>query len=229
MPVENGRWLLMGGGYGERRPPRDAAGFETFLAGLRDPVLSELAERLEPLTEVTTHRQTGNRRYRFEDVPGFPDGLLVVGDAAAAFNPVYGQGISVAASQAELLGRALRAGRAPDQRLQRRLSGVADLPWLIATGADRRDPSSDHRPDLAERLFGAWSERAARLVTAGDPVAATVLAQIYHLRAPLALLFHPLLVDRVIRSAVRPPVALPRPAVLDEILRAAPVRQRVAA
>ena len=122
LPVENGLWLLMGAGYGDRRPPRDAAGFEQFLAGLRDPVLFQLAERLEPVSEVAIHRQTGNRRFRFESLPDWPPGLLVVGDAMAAFNPIYGQGITVAAGQADLLRNALRGGAPADRRLQRRVS-----------------------------------------------------------------------------------------------------------
>jgi 2-polyprenyl-6-methoxyphenol hydroxylase-like FAD-dependent oxidoreductase len=217
LPVENGHWLIMGGGYGDRRPPRDAAGFEAFLAGLRDPVLADLAARLEPIGAVAVHRQTGNRRYRFEEMPDWPDGLLAVGDSVAAFNPIYGQGISVAAAQAQRLRDSLRLEDRPGRRLQRRIAAIADLPWTIATGADLRIPTIDHSPSLEERLLFGWSERLAQSAIAGDPVAATVFAQLYHLMAPTSILFHPLLAGGVLRSFLTPRRALPRPAILDTI------------
>ncbi len=218
LPVERGRWLLMGGGYGERRPPRSGDGFTTFLAGLRDPVLADLETHLVPLGEVAIHRQTGNRRYRFENVSGWPDGLLAVGDSAAAFNPVYGQGISVAAAQAQVLRDALRAGARPDRRLQRRLSDVAELPWLIATGADLRQPSAEHRPSPKQRLFAAWTERVARSAAEGDVAAGEIFEQLYHLTAPASTLFSPLLVGGILRSMFGPTPGRTRPDVLDAII-----------
>lgn len=229
LPVEHGRWLLMGGGYGEQRPPRTADGFTEFLAGLRDPVLADLEARLVPLGDVAVHRQTGNRRHRFENVPRWPAGLLVVGDAAAAFNPVYGQGISVAAAQAQVLRDALRAGVRPDRRLQRRLSDVADLPWNIATGADQRQLGADHRPSPGARLFATWADRVGRSAAGGDVAAAVVFAQLYHLTAPASTLFHPLLVGGVLRSMLSPLPTYPRPEVLDAIPPRPPPRARRAA
>ena len=217
LPVERGRWLLMGGGYGERRPPRTADGFSNFLADLRDPVLADLETQLEPLGEVAIHRQTGNRRYRFENVSDWPDGLLALGDSAAAFNPVYGQGISVAAAQAQVLRDVLRAGSRPDRRLQRRLSDVAELPWNIATGADLRQPSAEHRPSPKERLFTAWTEGLARSAAHGDIAATVVFGQLYHLTAPASTLFSPLLVGGVLRSIFTPAPRGTRPDVLNAI------------
>jgi flavin-dependent dehydrogenase len=103
IPVEDGHWLVVAGGYGDRRPTRDPAQFDQFLAALPDPAIAELTQQLEPVGDIAIHRQTGNRRNRYGRSRSWPAGLLAVGDAYCAFNPVYGQGITVAACQALLI------------------------------------------------------------------------------------------------------------------------------
>jgi flavin-dependent dehydrogenase len=110
LPVEGDQWLVGAVGFGADRPPRDRAGFEAFLNTLRDPAIAGLAERCEPVSDVFVHRQTANERHAYERVSDWPDGLLVVGDALAAFNPIYGQGITVAAIEALLVKEALAGG-----------------------------------------------------------------------------------------------------------------------
>ena len=119
LPLEDGQWLVSAVGAGEQRPPRDVEGFLAFLASLADPVLHEQALRWEPLGDVAVHRQTANVRHHHESVPGWPAGLLAVGDALCAFDPVYGQGIAVAARQALVLGS--RLARPLTARTTRRL------------------------------------------------------------------------------------------------------------
>ncbi|MDD9206184.1 hypothetical protein PU560_06840, partial [Georgenia sp. 10Sc9-8] len=110
LPVEGERWQVAAIGSGDRRPPRDPEGFETFLADLPDRAVSELARGGTPVTDVAVHRQTGNRRHHVERLRDWPAGLLVLGDALCAFNPVYGQGVTVAAMEAVALRKALRRG-----------------------------------------------------------------------------------------------------------------------
>jgi flavin-dependent dehydrogenase len=103
LQVEDDKWLVVPAGYGDRRPSRDPAEFVPFLDDLRDPAIADLVRALEPISYVVTHRQTNNRRHSYGKHRAWPDGLIVVGDAYCAFNPIYGQGITVAACQAVLL------------------------------------------------------------------------------------------------------------------------------
>ena len=215
MRVEDGGWLLLAVGVGEHRPPRDADGFTAFLSRLRDPVLADLADRCHPEGEAVAYRQTGNLRRHYDRVRGWPDGLLVVGDALCAFNPVYGQGITVAACEAALLRRALGDGalaRPSTRRLLRRFAAVVELPWAVATGQDLRFPTSGARLGLRQRLLVAWSRELEVLAVHGHGRAQDTMSRVYHLMGSPAELFHPSLLAGAIRSRVgnRPPAA-PRP------------------
>ncbi|HET7475262.1 MAG TPA: hypothetical protein VFJ97_04465 [Dermatophilaceae bacterium] len=198
--VQDDAALVLAVGYGDHRPPREAAAFQAFLAGLRHSCLAALTEQWTPLGEVAVHRQTGNLRRHYEQSRDWPDGLLVVGDALCCFNPLYGQGISVAACEAELLLRKLRHDEPAPGYCARLLGDFASLlrfPWGIATGEDVRYPSSEGRPSPAAQAFTWWVDRVRELALAGDHEAGTRLGAVFHMMAsPLALL-HPSLFVRV--------------------------------
>ncbi|GAA3619700.1 FAD-dependent oxidoreductase [Microlunatus ginsengisoli] len=228
LPVENDEWLICGAGFGARRPSRDSAEFQGYLRALCDPAVADLAAMLEPVGDVRIHRQTGNRRHGYDKARNWPAGLLVVGDALTAFNPVYGQGITVAACQAELLTPRLRTplDARTTARVQARLARVADLPWSIATGQDVLYPSCEQDQTAAQRLMYRWTQRVNRLAAGGDASCRRTLNSVYHLMAPGTALFRPRIVGTVLRSLVAGvPAAAARPAVLDAVVPAESVSE----
>lgn len=217
LPVEDGRWLVGAVGSGDRRPPRDPDAFTTFLGGLRDGAVREVVDAGRPVGDVAIHRQTSNRRHHYEDLRDWPDGLVVVGDALCAFNPVYGQGIAVAAQEAlqlrRMLGRHQRPGDA--RRLQRRFARTTALPWGIATGEDRRYVTAAVPVGRVEAVMSRWMGEIGRLSAHGDHLAADTVARVYHLVASPWLLLRPRLLGHVLRARVRglgPPT--PRPPII---------------
>jgi flavin-dependent dehydrogenase len=108
-PAENGTHFLTGIGMMKRYPPRDRDGLLEFLRSASTPLVHEVACRCEPLGEVATYRMPGNQRRRWEDMERRPEGFIVVGDAVASFNPIYGQGVTVAALAAVALRDQLSA------------------------------------------------------------------------------------------------------------------------
>jgi 2-polyprenyl-6-methoxyphenol hydroxylase-like FAD-dependent oxidoreductase len=213
LPVEGNRWLVGAIGSGDRRPPRDAAGFSDFLDGLRDSALSDIVQTAQPLGEIAVHRQTANRRHRYEWVQDWPSGLLVVGDALCAFNPIYGQGITVAACEALLLRRAIGHGPGDEQRLVRGFCKVAALPWAIATGEDLRYPTCTGKGSPGQALLHRWTLELGRLSAHGDVLAQSSIARVYHLMAPPWLLFRPGLLAAALRARIRgygPPTPHPQ-------------------
>jgi 2-polyprenyl-6-methoxyphenol hydroxylase-like FAD-dependent oxidoreductase len=206
-------------GYGDRRPSHERDEFVPFLDGLRDRAIADLVRMLEPISDVAIYRQTANRRNSFGRFEAWPTNLLVVGDAYCAFNPIYGQGITVAACQALLLRDAL-AERRPLRtgRLQRRIAATADLAWLLATSEDLRHRGTAGNQSPSHQLMSRWSAELARLMTSGDRGACRALRGVYHLMARPSSLFHPALFLSAGLAAVRGmPPAAPRPAVLESL------------
>jgi flavin-dependent dehydrogenase len=203
-PIENGQWLVSTVGIGEHRPGRDEVGFAEHLQQLPYPTAAEMVQEMTPVSEIAVHRQTANVRHRYEDVRNWPDGLLVTGDALCAVNPMYGQGITVAACQGLLLHEALAAaaaqGRLRTRKVQKRLARVANLPWTMATSQDRQFLNGPERARLQEAFVSGWGTEIARLAMHGDQCAADAMQAVTHLMAPPAALFTPSLLLAVARA-----------------------------
>ena len=135
---EDGTWLLTLFGYGpEHRPPTDDAGHLEFLASVAPSDVLAGVVAGEPLDEVATHAFPASRRRRYERLANFPRGLVVLGDAIGSFNPIYGQGMSIAALEAVALRQSLLSGEAAfSKRYFKALGKVVDIAWDLAIGSD---------------------------------------------------------------------------------------------
>ncbi|MBQ1123881.1 NAD(P)/FAD-dependent oxidoreductase [Streptomyces smyrnaeus] len=137
-PQEDGQWMVtLSCTRGGELPTRE----EDFLAytdTLRDPLVKDLISQVEPLTPVSASRLGINRRLYPERLAHWPDGLVVLGDSLAVFNPIYGHGMSAAARGAAALDEQLSRPFGPGaaHRAQRAISAAVDDPWIMAASKD---------------------------------------------------------------------------------------------
>jgi 2-polyprenyl-6-methoxyphenol hydroxylase-like FAD-dependent oxidoreductase len=206
--------VTLSGAGSVHQPPTDESEFAEFAATVPDPYIHRLLARAEPASPVHGFRDTGNRRRRFERGGAAPAGFVVLGDANCTFNPVYGQGLSVAALGALALRDSLVRGgplsRTASVAAQRAVSRSADSAWLAAVGADRAfaDGANATKPGLAERL-GTWYVDRLQARAAIDSAVGAVFRDVFCLTAPPARLMAPRVALRTILLPRRR--ALPAP------------------
>ncbi|MEU2119598.1 FAD-dependent monooxygenase [Streptomyces sp. NPDC016459] len=140
--VEGGRWSVVLAGYADHRPGPDR---EEFLRRMRRCVapIRTVADTSEMIGDVRTYRFVESRRRVHSRLSRFPGGLVVVGDALASVNPVYGQGLTLSALTANALGAHLRSAPSPQGPAWdyfRLAEAVVDGAWQLSTAADLAQP-----------------------------------------------------------------------------------------
>ncbi|MFD7667499.1 NAD(P)/FAD-dependent oxidoreductase [Streptomyces sp. NPDC059788] len=224
VPVEGGTWLLTAAGVRGHHPPTDDQGFADFTATIGDPYIHRLLPHLEPVSPVYGFRDTSNRRRHYERPGAVPEGFVVIGDASCTYNPIYGQGMSVAALGARALRRVLDSGGGLRPGLaaqaQRAMAGAADAAWITAVGADRPYASAeDARAGLGERL-ATWYMRRLTIRATVDPVLGAAFRDVFCLTAPPSRLMAPRTVLRTVLLPFRPGPGAP-PTVVEPLHPAA--------
>ena len=216
---EGDRWICGLGGILGDRPPLDPDGFEAYAASLPSPMLHEVIRSAVPLDAPRRFRFPASVRRRYERLARSPRGLLVTGDAVCSFNPVYGQGMTVATLEALALRDVLRRGLdrpSLAQEFWRACAPVVDVPWQIAAGGDRRFAGVPGPVDRRTRLLNGYVTRVQR-AAAVDPAVGTAFLRVANLEAPPPSLMSPSVLARVVRSSRRARVVVPSPRVPAEV------------
>jgi 2-polyprenyl-6-methoxyphenol hydroxylase-like FAD-dependent oxidoreductase len=202
--LEGDRWMLTLAGILGDHPPTDPDSFLAFARSLQFPDIYEAVRDGEPLDDPVGFRFPASVRHRYERLNRFPDSLLVMGDAVASFNPIYGQGMSVAALEALALRRHLEQGIAPQpRRFFRDLAHIVDVPWDMAAGGDLVFPGVQGRRTLKIRLVTTYLARL-HAAAAHDARLASAFVLVAGLVAPPQSLLHPAVAVRVLWASLHP-------------------------
>ena len=206
LAAEGRRWVITLVGTLGDYPPTDEPGWNAFAASLPVPAVHELVTSARPLTEIAAFRFPANQRRFYEKMKRFPRGYLVMGDAVCSFNPIYGQGMSVAATEARALEESL-AGSLDDlaSRFYARVRKIIDIPWLIATGEDLRFPQVEGQRPPGSGVVNRYLERV-HAVASEDPAVCRKFFDVLNLLAAPTSLMAPSVAWRVLarRAPQRP-------------------------
>jgi 2-polyprenyl-6-methoxyphenol hydroxylase-like FAD-dependent oxidoreductase len=204
LPIEGNRWVLTLTGRLGERPPAEPDGFMDYARRLETQTIYNAIKHAE--------RQGGFERYaypasawrRFDRMSSFPGGLVPIGDSICRFNPVYGQGMSVAAQEARLLNQLLKARATKADPLARLALAffsesvpLVEAPWNMSAVPDLVYPETrGERPtDFESRL--KYNDALIRTAM-HDAAVHRLLAEVQQLLKPPSVLQDPA-VDRLVR------------------------------
>jgi hypothetical protein len=187
---EHDRWRLSLYGYGGHHPPIDADGFLDFVASVAPPDITAAIRAAEPLGQTVAHRIPADLRRRYERLRRLPGGLLPFGDAFCAFNPVYGQGMTVATREAVALRDCLAARLdGLERRFLRAAARIIDDAWTLATGADLAQPTVAGSRPVRVRLVNAYLRRLHAAAERDPALALAFISVVAMIDRPQRLLY----------------------------------------
>ena len=143
-PIEDDEWIVSLCGRGDLVPPTDVSGFLDYAGALAAPEIRDRLDGAELAAPIKAYRKRTASWRRYERMQSFPLNFAPLGDTISSFNPVYGQGMTVAARHALALGVALDQfapgeGDFAALYFEKALEATGDA-WFLASTVDLAYP-----------------------------------------------------------------------------------------
>jgi 2-polyprenyl-6-methoxyphenol hydroxylase-like FAD-dependent oxidoreductase len=207
LAMEGSRWIVTIGGWLGNHAPTDPEGFTEFARTLSRPDIHEVIKDAEPLTDPVKFVFPSNLRRRYDRLTRFPNNFLVMGDAVCSFNPLYGQGMSVATLEALALDECLNKTMSSPDRVWRPFFKAArkiiDTPWTIAAGSDFAFTGVTGPKPAGTDAVNWYLTRVHKAASVDRHVCRTFF-DVANLLRPSTTLFSPSVVARVARVCMAP-------------------------
>jgi 2-polyprenyl-6-methoxyphenol hydroxylase-like FAD-dependent oxidoreductase len=200
--IEGERWIVsLGGWHGQPLPANDEE-FAAYAKSLPLSDIDSIISTCEPISDIMQYKYPSSLRRHYEKLNHFPEGYLVLGDAACSFNPVYGQGMTSAAMQAAALDGLLQrniAGSKLAKKFFTKAAKIIDIPWGMAVGEDFRYPETTGPKPAATNLINKYISLVHK-ATLKDKIVCEAFLKVMSLLKSPASLFHPKIVWRVMMT-----------------------------
>ncbi|PEN89076.1 NAD(P)/FAD-dependent oxidoreductase [Bacillus toyonensis] len=192
--IEDNRYFVTFSGYANEKAPQTDDEFYDFAENLSISNVTDFLNKAEGITDIKTYKIPYQVRRRFDLVNNVPEGLLVVGDAQCRFDPVFGQGVSVAAMEAHQLQLLLQSRKQLDktftQQFYKKTADIIEIPWDMTTTEISRHPQLK-RELTTKQKFQLWYTKQIYRLSASDSDVYIRLVRVMNLiRSPFHL-FHP--------------------------------------
>ncbi|TPV42239.1 FAD-dependent oxidoreductase [Bacillus dicomae] len=192
--IEDNRYFVTFSGYADEKAPQTDDEFYNFAENLSIRNVTDFLNSAEAITDIKIYKIPFQVRRRFDLVTNMPEGLLVVGDAHCRFDPVFGQGVSVAAMEAHqlqlLLQRSKKLDKAFIQQFYKKTANIIQTPWEMTTTEISRHPQLKRKLTIKQK-FQLWYTKQIYQLSATDSDVYIRLVKVMNLiRSPFHL-FHP--------------------------------------
>ena len=198
--MEGDRWIVSLGGWLGDHAPTELGSWIEFARSLAAPDIYDMVKAAEPIGDAVVHKIPTNQRRHYEALQRSPAGFVVMGDALCAFNPVYGQGMTVAAFEAQALEQTLAEN--PDladlhRRFFAKAAKIVDIPWSMATGEDFRYPTIAGKRPTGTAFLHRFMARV-HFVARHDQLVCRTFFEVANMLKPPTALFAPAILWRVL-------------------------------
>jgi 2-polyprenyl-6-methoxyphenol hydroxylase-like FAD-dependent oxidoreductase len=207
-PIEGDRWAVGFVGVEKDYPPTTEAEFLAYAKTLVSPEIYEAIKDAEPISPIYGFRRTENRLRQYEKMQHQPENFVVLGHASCTFNPVYGQGMTVAALSAQTLDRCFANHRSSSlqglaRKVQTKVAKVQNQPWTFAIQQDYRYRSAEGwKSSGLNRLLDVYFDHLGQLMTRKAEVYQAFL-EVTHMLKPASSLFRPGIAIQVLGQMMR--------------------------
>lgn len=209
--IEGGLWRVSVAGLAGLYPSKAEDDFLPFLRELASQEIYHLVRDAEPVSSVHYYGTSFSRWIRYDKLARFPDGLVVVGDAAFHANPEHAQGMTFCLLAAETLGAMLaESGRPLAERagfslqFQRRVAEQYRPYWVWNAAIELDLPGVVDGSGLSRReRWEATFYRRLRAVAPRDPALLRAALRVTQAESHPSALLHPAILLRFARRTLR--------------------------
>jgi 2-polyprenyl-6-methoxyphenol hydroxylase-like FAD-dependent oxidoreductase len=210
LPTETGEIIVSLFGWCGEEPGASDRAFTDFARSLPQPEVADFLAQSERVSAFHRYRYRDARLRHYAELPRRAPQTIAIGDALCSVDPVFGQGMTVAALAVDRL-RPHLADEDPSHGYFRDVPAAYGAAWQLSTAEDFRYAEVLGRRPLGT-AFAHWYTAHVHRLTALDDDLYRRFARVMHLLEPPSHLFHPSVLGKVLSAALGGrSVATPRP------------------